>query len=257
MVNGANPPGWYADPTGSFELRYWDGSAWTEHVTANGVQSVSPLPGVAPASLPSRPPFLSKKVVLLASAATAAVVLIVGMLVLAGEYNSEQDDLAAYHASVEKESSHRAALLEQYDSRDRALQNIVARQKKIDNLVKSMKKTDCYRSNPCFGADAWNKNLDKLNRMFDKMEALKKRNAKAVGDVRSVAQPSDLWLLSLLGKDDSAAVKADLERPMPKIRDARQAINRSIDAIDKWNEGCKPNKLITCDAEYLGLDTED
>jgi TIR domain/Protein of unknown function (DUF2510) len=25
------PPGWYADPTGQFELRYWDGTAWTDH----------------------------------------------------------------------------------------------------------------------------------------------------------------------------------------------------------------------------------
>lgn len=25
------PPGWYADPTGRFELRYWDGAAWTDH----------------------------------------------------------------------------------------------------------------------------------------------------------------------------------------------------------------------------------
>jgi hypothetical protein len=26
----ASVPGWYADPTGRSELRYWDGSAWTE-----------------------------------------------------------------------------------------------------------------------------------------------------------------------------------------------------------------------------------
>ena len=27
------PAGWYHDPAGRFELRYWDGSAWTEHVS--------------------------------------------------------------------------------------------------------------------------------------------------------------------------------------------------------------------------------
>ncbi|MEA2350192.1 MAG: hypothetical protein QOG86_1133, partial [Thermoleophilaceae bacterium] len=25
------PAGWYADPSGQARLRYWDGSAWTEH----------------------------------------------------------------------------------------------------------------------------------------------------------------------------------------------------------------------------------
>jgi hypothetical protein len=27
----ATPAGWYPDPTGRFELRYWDGTAWTDH----------------------------------------------------------------------------------------------------------------------------------------------------------------------------------------------------------------------------------
>jgi hypothetical protein len=27
----AVPANWYADPSGRFELRYWDGNAWTEH----------------------------------------------------------------------------------------------------------------------------------------------------------------------------------------------------------------------------------
>ncbi|MBM3718985.1 MAG: DUF2510 domain-containing protein [Actinobacteria bacterium] len=38
-----NPPAnWYKDPSGRFELRYWNGSAWTEHVATNGVQSIDP-----------------------------------------------------------------------------------------------------------------------------------------------------------------------------------------------------------------------
>lgn len=40
---------WHPDPTGEHELRYWDGRMWTEHVADQGVQSVSPLPTVAPA----------------------------------------------------------------------------------------------------------------------------------------------------------------------------------------------------------------
>lgn len=35
--------GWHPDPSGQFEQRYWDGTAWTEHVFAGGAQAVAPL----------------------------------------------------------------------------------------------------------------------------------------------------------------------------------------------------------------------
>jgi hypothetical protein len=38
----AVPAGWYADPAGRFELRYWDGTAWTEHVSRGGQQYTDP-----------------------------------------------------------------------------------------------------------------------------------------------------------------------------------------------------------------------
>ena len=34
----AVPAGWYADPAGRYELRYWDGTTWTEHVSRAGQQ---------------------------------------------------------------------------------------------------------------------------------------------------------------------------------------------------------------------------
>lgn len=34
---------WAADPSGKHELRYWDGTAWTEHVSDGGKQSTDPL----------------------------------------------------------------------------------------------------------------------------------------------------------------------------------------------------------------------
>jgi len=37
------PAGWHADPTGRHQLRYWDGSTWTDHVTDNGHQQQDPL----------------------------------------------------------------------------------------------------------------------------------------------------------------------------------------------------------------------
>ena len=35
--------GWYADPRGRFELRYYDGTAWTDHVATGGEQSTDPF----------------------------------------------------------------------------------------------------------------------------------------------------------------------------------------------------------------------
>lgn len=34
---------WQPDPYGQHEYRYWDGTAWTEHVSNGGVQSTAPL----------------------------------------------------------------------------------------------------------------------------------------------------------------------------------------------------------------------
>jgi uncharacterized protein YxjI len=36
------PPGWFPDPLGRHEQRYWDGQQWTEHVVSHGRQSVDP-----------------------------------------------------------------------------------------------------------------------------------------------------------------------------------------------------------------------
>jgi hypothetical protein len=50
-VNQALPPAnWYADPLGRHEVRYWDGSAWTELVASGGVEASDPLPSTAAAS---------------------------------------------------------------------------------------------------------------------------------------------------------------------------------------------------------------
>jgi len=37
------PPSWQRDPMGRYELRWWDGRGWTEHVTAGGVRSADPI----------------------------------------------------------------------------------------------------------------------------------------------------------------------------------------------------------------------
>ncbi|MEY4605687.1 MAG: hypothetical protein RLY45_447 [Actinomycetota bacterium] len=38
-----SPADWYPDPTGRHEYRYFDGTAWTDHVSKGGVQSTDPL----------------------------------------------------------------------------------------------------------------------------------------------------------------------------------------------------------------------
>ena len=47
---GAAPPNWYPDPMGRHQLRWFDGTQWTEHVSSNGSQALDPLhPGAVPA----------------------------------------------------------------------------------------------------------------------------------------------------------------------------------------------------------------
>lgn len=52
-MQGTVAPGWYSDPTGMHQLRYFDGR-WTDHVSNNGVHSVSPMPP-APSFVPAAP----------------------------------------------------------------------------------------------------------------------------------------------------------------------------------------------------------
>jgi hypothetical protein len=37
------PAGWFADPRGRHTHRYWDGTAWTEHVADNGQAGLDPI----------------------------------------------------------------------------------------------------------------------------------------------------------------------------------------------------------------------
>ncbi len=47
------PAGWYADPMGRYDHRYWDGTQWTENVARGGQQAVDPVVAAAPSSEPA------------------------------------------------------------------------------------------------------------------------------------------------------------------------------------------------------------
>jgi len=50
------PANWYPDPSGRHEHRYWDGRAWTAHVSDRGITGTDPVEGGAPAQLQQQPP---------------------------------------------------------------------------------------------------------------------------------------------------------------------------------------------------------
>lgn len=49
---GQYAPGWYPDPAGRHESRWFDGTQWTDHVASNGRQQVDPLHAAPPAPNP-------------------------------------------------------------------------------------------------------------------------------------------------------------------------------------------------------------
>jgi uncharacterized protein YxjI len=51
----STPAGWYPDPIGRHEHRYWDGAQWTEHVSSHGRQSVDPPTGGGAVPTVNRP----------------------------------------------------------------------------------------------------------------------------------------------------------------------------------------------------------
>jgi uncharacterized protein YxjI len=52
---GHHPAGWYPDPFGRHESRYWDGQRWTEHVASHGRQAVDPPTNAQPIPTVNRP----------------------------------------------------------------------------------------------------------------------------------------------------------------------------------------------------------
>src|SRR5690348_4504338 len=93
MVDTHDPAGWYPDPTGNHELRYWDGYAWLDNVSDQGTTSTDPLGGKpmpTPSQLSSQPPAdqapppqpKKSKTPIIIAAVAVAVVIVVAVVVL-------------------------------------------------------------------------------------------------------------------------------------------------------------------------------
>jgi len=54
--SGDQARGWYADPAGRFQYRFWDGTAWTGRVASQGVEHVDAPVSVNRPSRPAGPP---------------------------------------------------------------------------------------------------------------------------------------------------------------------------------------------------------
>ena len=82
-----HPPGWHPDPSGRHELRWWDGTTFTDQVADAGVTSTDPGTGPVAAVNPMLPPDVtgrraSKLPVILA--ALGAFVVVLALLFLLG-----------------------------------------------------------------------------------------------------------------------------------------------------------------------------
>ncbi|MGD9750747.1 MAG: phospholipid scramblase-related protein [Acidimicrobiia bacterium] len=47
------PPGWYPDPAGRHEYRWWDGTTWTDQAASGGRNVVDPIQGPAHGTVPT------------------------------------------------------------------------------------------------------------------------------------------------------------------------------------------------------------
>jgi uncharacterized protein YxjI len=70
----SSPAAWHPDPYGRHELRYWDGTQWTEHVSSHGRQSTDPPVGASHVPTVNRATDKIKRDVAIAGATAAAEV---------------------------------------------------------------------------------------------------------------------------------------------------------------------------------------
>lgn len=131
-MNAANP-GWFPDPMGRHQFRYWDGGRWSDHVSDGGQTAVDPLaaaqsPSPAPdtshplpppsmvqpvaamqplsATQPTSPPKRSRRTIWVIVGAVAAVAaVVVGLVVVVGGKDDESSNGTAGELFLEPASA--------------------------------------------------------------------------------------------------------------------------------------------------------
>jgi hypothetical protein len=109
MTNGSTPAGWYQDPTGQGDARYWNGVAWTQSVDRSGTTiniaidptqaQQPPVPGTqvqTPAPAPAPQTVVqqssSRSPVGAIIGAVVVILLIVVIFVIVSNNNDSSDD---------------------------------------------------------------------------------------------------------------------------------------------------------------------
>jgi hypothetical protein len=97
MNDGSSPPGWYQDPTGQSDGRYWNGTSWTQMSMRGGqtlnlaidpsIAEAPPVPGtqVAP---PAPPPAESSS----GGSGGVIIAIVIGLLLLLAVFVAVDDD---------------------------------------------------------------------------------------------------------------------------------------------------------------------
>ena len=106
-VIAPNPSGWYPDPGGRHQYRFWNGKAWTDHVSDNGLIRSSPLANDQRANLRWYEPLLYVAILLLWFAVTAGVATVVNDHTLDGKVAVTQEQADQYNSDAQNQAQHR------------------------------------------------------------------------------------------------------------------------------------------------------
>jgi hypothetical protein len=93
MADAQGPPGWYPDPAGSGQQRYFDGTTWTENYA----------PGAPPAAAPAGKNGHGCLYAILGAVAVVGLLIVVGIVALGGAAKKVSDDLDKTSKQVAKE----------------------------------------------------------------------------------------------------------------------------------------------------------
>lgn len=93
------PPGWYADPHGGPNQRYWDGTQWTDHVQADAPPPPGSAPPVAESASPKKKRHTARNVLAIVAA------LVILMVVISALGGGSDDPAPAGDGSAAKGAS--------------------------------------------------------------------------------------------------------------------------------------------------------